>query len=873
MAGDNAAGPEPSSAESVVDDAWLRAVSTEDDSDNDFLNQDASNSGQEESGKDTSTKRVLVVEPSETAGRVVFDAREYSLVDLQWVVDLWILLISCGRTLTIVLEDGSEIALQNFFAPSTVSDRKSAAGTVVKISESKSLSASEFAEKFPVTTSCSSETTGAGGADGGGGGGGGAGSLDVFVSRGSSLVLPIGSDVGLLSPTVVNSAAAPSTGLGTVLPPLPGFILPGFPLLPPDPGIPPAPANVPPVIDTAVSSGGTIEDIPPPAASGTIDFGDADLGDTHTVSVAPAAGGYVGSFTASLSDDSTGDGTGQVVWNFSVDNAALQFLAQDQQLTQVYAVTIDDGRGGTDVQNVTITITGTNDVPIITAVIDQGEVTEGELPLMIAAGDIDFGDVDLADAHIVSVTPSAGGYLGVFSASVTDVATGDGSGEVGWLFVADNALRQALGVDQILIQTYTVVIDDGQGGTTSQIVTITINGTNDAAVITGDSDGLVIEAGGIANGTLGVPTDSGDLDSTDADDVDDLWEAVATPTATTGGYGTYQVTSNGVWTYTLDDNNAVVQALNIGGTLPDTFTVFTIDGTAQVVSIAINGANDTALISGPSTGVVLEAGAAGPGTPVAAGDLLATDVDNTPDLWQAVSAPTAGTNGYGTFTLTAAGLWTYTLDNANAAVDALNIGGILSDMFTVLTADGTSQLVTVTINGANDAAIVTGDNTGSVVEAGGVANGTPGTPTDSGNLDSTDVDNTGDAWQAIVAPTASTGGYGTYQLASDGVWIYTLDDNNAAVQALNAGVTLVDTFTAFTIDGTAHLVSITITGANDAPAAVADDNAGDAVTESGVNPGNTPFPGDPSATGNVLANDTDVDAGESKIVTEVNGSC
>ena len=42
-------------------------------------------------------------------------------------------------------------------------------------------------------------------------------------------------------------------------------------------------------------------------------------------------------------------------------------------------------------------------------------------------------------------------------------------------------------------------------------------------------------------------------------------------------------------------------------------------------------------------------------------------------------------------------------------------------------------------------------------------------------------------------------------------------------------------------------LTITITGTNDAPVAVADTNGGDAVSESGVNPGNTPFAGDPSA--------------------------
>src|SRR6185295_1526870 len=49
------------------------------------------------------------------------------------------------------------------------------------------------------------------------------------------------------------------------------------------------------------------------------------------------------------------------------------------------------------------------------------------------------------------------------------------------------------------------------------------------------------------------------------------------------------------------------------------------------------------------------------------------------------------------------------------------------------------------------------------------------------------------------------------------------------------------------------------------------DNGADAVTESGVNPGNTPFAGDPSATGNVLTNDTDVDTGAVLEVAAVGG--
>ena len=53
-------------------------------------------------------------------------------------------------------------------------------------------------------------------------------------------------------------------------------------------------------------------------------------------------------------------------------------------------------------------------------------------------------------------------------------------------------------------------------------------------------------------------------------------------------------------------------------------------------------------------------------------------------------------------------------------------------LITVTTADGTSHQVDVTINGANDAAVITGVDTGSVTEASGVLNGTAGVATATG---------------------------------------------------------------------------------------------------------------------------------------------
>ena len=450
-------------------------------------------------------------------------------------------------------------------------------------------------------------------------------------------------------------------------------------------------------------------------------------------------------------------------------------------------------------------------------------------------------------------------------------------------------------------------------------------------MISGAANGSVTEAGGVNNSTPGTPTATGDLNSTDVDNPNDLWVPVNTPLRSQ--FGTYTLTAAGVWTYTLDDDNPAVQARNDGQTLTDTFAVFTVGGTEQLVTITINGANDAADVTGPVTGTVVEAGElnnSNPGTPTATGDLSSSDLDNPNDAWTrgrhadrqrqwlrqlyahrrravdlhagqqqrrragaqcradadrhvhrhdgwrhpaagdhhhqrqerrcsdqwrfhraggrgrrcqqqhaghahrdrrpqfhrrrcnnpsdawiAVGTATASTKGYGTYTLTAAGLWTYTLDNSNADVQARNVGEILSDTFTVTTVDGTSKVVIIIISGTNDAAVISGETTGAVVEAGGVANGTPGTPAATGDLNFTDVDDPNDAWEEVSFPTAST--YGTFTLTAAGLWTYTLDDNNAAVQALNAGDTLIDTFTAVTTDGTSQVVTITINGANDAP--------------------------------------------------------
>src|SRR5207244_1349536 len=189
-------------------------------------------------------------------------------------------------------------------------------------------------------------------------------------------------------------------------------------------------------------------------------------------------------------------------------------------------------------------------------------------------------------------------------------------------------------------------------------------------------------------------------------------------TASTGGLGTYGMTEVGRASCRVGKRNSTVESLNNGQSTTDTFTVTTVDGTAKVVTITINGTNDAAVISGTATGSVVEAGGGGhrkAGTPTASGALTDSDVDNTPNTFTAAAAGTASTGGLGTYGMTAGGIWTYTLDNSNSTVESLNNGQITTDTFTVTTTLFPYTTLFRSINGTNDAAVISGTATGSVV--------------------------------------------------------------------------------------------------------------------------------------------------------------
>ena len=97
------------------------------------------------------------------------------------------------------------------------------------------------------------------------------------------------------------------------------------------------------------------------SADGSITFSDPETADTHTASFVPQGGDYVGTF--SLDPLSESGGSGSVGWHFTVNNSDIQFLAQDQVLSQTYTVFVTDDHGASTAQDVTVSMIGTNDAP------------------------------------------------------------------------------------------------------------------------------------------------------------------------------------------------------------------------------------------------------------------------------------------------------------------------------------------------------------------------------------------------------------------------------------------------------------------------------------------------------------------------------
>ena len=528
-------------------------------------------------------------------------------------------------------------------------------------------------------------------------------------------------------------------------------------------------------------------------ASGAVTFTDVDLSDTHTVTVTGVVASGVttglasnatalGWLTLGTLSDSTGGVTGSDAWTFSAQDKNFDYLAVGETLTLTYTVQVDDGHGGLTSQPVIVTITGTNDTPVITSGTQSGSITEeknasqpnptGSTDLDKASGAVTFTDVDLSDTHTVTVTgvvasgvttglASNATALGWLTLGTLSDSTGGVTGSDAWTFSAQDKNFDYLAVGETLTLTYTVQVDDGHGGLTSQPVIVTVTGTNDTPVITsGTQSGSITEE---KNASQPNPTGSTDLDKasgavtfTDVDLSDTHtvtvtgvvasgvttglasnatalgWLTLGTLSDSTGG-----VTGSDAWTFSAQDKN--FDYLAVGETLTLTYTVQVDDGhgglTSQPVIVTITGTNDTPVItSGTQSGSITEEKNASQPNPTgstdldkASGAVTFTDVDlsdtHTVTVTGVVASGvttglasnatalgwlTLGTLSDSTGGVTGSDAWTFSAQDKN--FDYLAVGETLTLTYTVQVDDGhgglTSQPVIVTVTGTNDTPVI-----------------------------------------------------------------------------------------------------------------------------------------------------------------------
>ena len=266
-------------------------------------------------------------------------------------------------------------------------------------------------------------------------------------------------------------------------------------------------------------------------------------------------------------------------------------------------ITVDDGSdapNSSTEENLHITITGTNEAPVINGGELMLEATEDTA---ITVGDkLDVSD-DRVNEGNLSYSVAAG--EGAASSNAGNMA----AGQYGTLFInadgtysyqLNNQMQavQELGEDsEPLEETFTIFVKDQDGAEVAKTVTVTINGTNDAPVLSLDTPVLTIKEGSTAE--VG-----GTASATDVDKGDTLSYALKDGTLSeeTGeyvcktDYGTFSIDPvTGEYRFVLDNSLDAVKDLRPTDVVDAKVTVVVSDGhggvTEKELTVHIKGSD------------------------------------------------------------------------------------------------------------------------------------------------------------------------------------------------------------------------------------------------------------------------------------------
>jgi VCBS repeat-containing protein len=355
-----------------------------------------------------------------------------------------------------------------------------------------------------------------------------------------------------------------------------------------------------------------------------------------------------------------------------------------------FQYTIKDQSGNvSNAASVSITVNAS----ALMAVNDQASVVEDARP-NTATGNVLTNDTGGTGTKTVGAVNGSAANVGV------DVAGAHGSFHVNAdgtftynLNNSDSAVN-ALNAGKTLTDSMPYTASAGSESS-SATLTVTIQGTTDSALAAADDAAAISEDASPSTVAGNVLTN--DTGATAATTVTAANGSSANVGADVAGlFGTFHINADGAFVYTLDNTNATVNALSDGDTLTDSMPYTASDGSTNSnadLRITIQGHSDTPVTAVNDAASVTEDDSSNS----ASGNLLSNDPGGVATKTVTAVGGSASNVGidvagqFGTFHINSDGAFTYTLDNANSTVDALNEGDTLTDSITSTASDGSTQ--------------------------------------------------------------------------------------------------------------------------------------------------------------------------------------
>ncbi|MCK6404731.1 MAG: retention module-containing protein [Rhodocyclaceae bacterium] len=627
------------------------------------------------------------------------------------------------------------------------------------------------------------------------------------------------------------------------------------------------------------------EDAAPNTLNGNVFTANDDIGaDVVANPVTPTAGTIALSYgSLQLNAD------GSYTYTLNNANPAVNALKTGQTLSETYTYTITDADGDASTATLVITINGNTDgvpsiVPVdgnggatgqatvneqgLTSGGDTSETTTGTITVSAPDGlaSIVIGGTTFTAAQLGNPAYLAANPVSTGTGTLTLTGFNPATGALTYTYTLNGAVNQpgaTATTDPIPLTVNDLGGDSANGTLTINILDTAPQANPDTNAVTEDTAPNPV-SGNVISGT------GADTLGADATAVTGIIAGAGVPgnnvtagttsangTNVAGTYGTLVLGANGSYTYTLNNANPAVQALNAGETTTDVFTYTITDADGDVstttLTVTLTGTNDLVTVTVPD--VSAEAGdlsvredltTTGSFTLSAPDGLDPTEAVQIAGTWISKAAlegsgttNIAITTAQGVLTVTgynpATGVVSYSYDPSGTAKN--HTGGDVLDNIAIVVKDdsGDTANSTLTINildtnpVANpDVNAVTEDTAPNPVSGNVIATGAGA---DTLGADATAVTGimagAGVPGSNVTAGTTSANGtnvagtYGTLVLGANGSYTYTLDNANPVVQALARNQAVSDTFS-YTItdadgDTSTTTLTITVTGTNDAP--------------------------------------------------------